>query len=215
MNWQMLKLIVQSVYGQYVSSGNLIDPDTGSPSALALLFHLVHSEIVGMPNEFPFLKADGSLTLTGTLTYLLTTSSPDLKNVYQVYGIYDNQAAVYVPNSDINVIPQDNTYSLKGKTICFAGNAPTSGTLNYQYKSMYMVKDASGNRKEFFENDTDVSVLDSSQINALIFGIGKYINWASDEAAQEKRKDVKEWSAQAMEALVLVQEQTNQLTTLL
>lgn len=211
--WTDLKSIVISLYGQYVGSGNLIETDAGSPSQLALIFDLVHNRIVNYPFELPCLKVTSTITLTGASSYDLSVLFPDLKSVYQIYGINANQESGYLSNYEGNIVPMDNAYTIKGKTLYFTGTAPATGTAYIQYKSKWMVKTAAGVRQKYFLNDDDVTVLDDE--NLLVFGAGQFINWQSDDAAKERRKEVKEWFNEAWNSLILHPEQTNQINSLL
>jgi len=185
MEYGDIKTIVQTMYGQYVGAGKLIEDTSGSPTALAVLFDLVHNRISNYPREWEFLKETGTLTLTGASSYNLVTTFPSLKSVYQIYGISTNQDSSYLPNYEANILPIDNSHSLRNKTLIFTGNAPQSGTATIQYKSKYMVKNAAGTRIQYFTKDTDTTVLDD--VNLLIFGIGEYIDWKADSKSQERR----------------------------
>lgn len=213
MNWTDLKTIIETLYPQYVGAGSLIEPTSGSPTNLAILLDLVHNRIANYPYEWPFLKVTSTFTLTGATSYNLATLFPDLRSVYQIYGINTNQDEQYLSNKDGNIFPITNAYTLKDKTLYFTGNAPTSGTATIQYKSKWMVKNAAGSRKKYFEDDDDVTILDDE--NVLVFGVGTFVNWAADDASQERRKEVKEWFLEAWNNLLLHPEQTNQVNSML
>jgi len=214
MAWADIKTYVQVNYGQYVGNGKLID-DSGSPSPLAILFDMVHNRISGSPQtEWPFLKETGTISLTGAASYNLATLLPGIRSVYQIYGINQNQDSTPLSNYEANITPIDSAHTLRNKTLVFTGSSP-SGTATVQYKSFYMVKDASGNRKRYFEDDTDVTVLDDADMNVLIFGIGEYINWSSDTLSQERRDEVRAWFKEAWENMRDTNEQSHQITSML
>ena len=216
MTWAEIKTMCQTIYGQYVGTGKLIDDsngDSSNPSSLALLLHLVNNRIASYPNEFNFLRETGTISLTGATTYNLKTLFPDLKNVYQVYGITSYQEHNYYPNSEANITPLDG-YTVKDNSLIFTGSAPT-GTASIQYKSKYMVKSSAGVRKMYFLDDDDYSVLDDSDINALIFGLVDFINWQSDSETGERKKEIKGWYTEAFNNLILNNKQSKQLNSLL
>lgn len=212
MTWEQLKTACQTIYSQYIGNGKLIDSDSGSPTQLALLVSLVHNKIANYSQEFEFLKVDGIITLTGANSYDLGVLFPDFKSLYQVYGVYDNQEATYYPNNEANITPCEG-YTIKGKTLYFTGSFKTSGTIKIQYKSKYLVKDIAGNRKKYFEDDTDYSVLDNE--NLEIFGIGEFVQWKADTKAKERRDDVKVWFKEAWEELLVDNVQTKQVDSIL
>ena len=215
MTWEEIKLAIQTIYGQYVGSGKLIDDtDNGStPSALAILVNLVHNRVVGYPAELNCLKETGTITLTGASSYNLKTLLPSLKSVYQVYGINDNQEQEPMGNLEANITPLSG-WTIKGDSLIFSGTAP-SGTATLQYKSKYMVKDSTGTRQQYFLADADYTVLDASDCNILIFGVGQFINWSSDEEAQNRKDQIKDWYNEAWTNLILHSSQTSQLHSLL
>lgn len=215
MTWEEIKLAIQTIYGQYVGSGKLIDDtDNGStPSALAILVNLVHNRVVGYPAELNCLKETGTITLTGASSYNLKTLLPSLKSVYQVYGINDNQEQEPMGNLEANITPLSG-WTIKGDSLIFSGTAP-SGTATLQYKSKYMVKDSTGTRQQYFLADADYTVLDASDCNILIFGVGQFINWSSDEEAQNRKDQIKDWYNEAWTNLILHPSQTSQLHSLL
>lgn len=215
MTWEEIKLAIQTIYGQYVGSGKLIDDtDNGStPSALAILVNLVHNRVVGYPAELNCLKETGTITLTGASSYNLKTLLPSLKSVYQIYGINDNQEQEPMGNLEANITPLSG-WTIKGDSLIFSGTAP-SGTATLQYKSKYMVKDSTGTRQQYFLADADYTVLDASDCNILIFGVGQFINWSSDEEAQNRKDQIKDWYNEAWTNLILHPSQTSQLHSLL
>ena len=211
MDWATLKTLISTIYGQYVGAGNLIEDSSGSPTHLALLLDLVHNRIAGYPNEWPFLKEQYTLTLTGATSYNLATLFPSLKSVYQIYDTNNQQEML--SNYDANIIPIQDGYTIKDKTLTFTGNPPTSGTFTIQGKSKWMVKDSAGTRKQYFTDDTNVTVLDD--INVLAFGVGQFVAWTSDDTAKEKRAEVGIWFKEAFANLLLTQEQTRQVNSML
>jgi len=214
MIYSEIKTVIQTIYSQYIGSGNIIESDSGSPTALALLLDLVNNRVLSYPYEWPFLKITGTLTLTGATSYDLTTLFPDLKSVYQLYGLNDYEEYDYLSNKDANISSNNRGYTIKGKTLYFSGNAPTSGTFNIQYKSKYMVETSAGVRQQYFLNDDDVSVLDSDDVNVLIFGLGQFVNWQIDNKDNTRRQEVSGWFKEAWSNLLLHNEQTNQLGSL-
>lgn len=219
MTWAQIKQMLTYEFGPYVGRG-FVNSDSGSPTELAYKVHLAHNIIMAHPYEWEFSKAVGTITLTGATTYNLKTLLPDLMSVYQLWGINQNQEQPYVPNYEANVIPQDG-YSLRGNTLIFSGNIPTAGTANLQYKSSYMVLDASGNRKQFFTDDSDTTVLDDADINVIIFGAGRFIRRKTDEPVLKTRygttrgKDEQADFEQALTNMMLRNKQSRQNTTML
>lgn len=63
--------------------------------------------------------------------------------------------------------------------------------------------------------DADYTVLDASDCNILIFGVGQFINWSSDEEAQNRKDQIKDWYNEAWTNLILHSSQTSQLHSLL
>lgn len=217
MTWADIKETCQVIYPQYVGDGNLIDDSNGdenSATSLALLIHLVHSRIVGYPYEFDFLKQDATITITGATSYDLSTEIPGFKSLYQVYGITENQASEYYSNAKANITPCSG-YTIKGNVITFTGSVPTSGTLMLQIKSSYMVKSSSGDRKKYFLADDDISVLNDADINVLIFGVGEFINWGADVAERDRKEEVRGWFTEARNNILLHNNQTNQVESML
>lgn len=209
MTYEEIKILAETLFGQYISKG-FINTTSGSPTAIALLLHLAGNRIAGMPEELECLKETGTITLTGATSYNFRTSYPDFRSVYQVYGINENQAHPFVPNYEANVIPAQ-AYSIRGITLYFSGTAPTSGTLRFQYKSQYMVKSAAGVRKRYFEADDDYSVLDDVDINALIFGLGDFVQWKTDIKSKDRKEEVKTWHAEAIQNIINFNVNTKQL----
>ncbi len=173
-----IKTRFQTLFPQYVGKG-FIESDSGSPTELALLADLANNDIASFPYEWEFLRQTGTITLTGATSYNLATLLPDLQSVYQIYGINQNQEHPVMSNYEANIASGDG-WSLRDKTLYFTGNLPTTGTITLQYKSKWMVKDSSGTRKQFFTNDSDVSALDDSDLPALLWGAGKYIELKGD-----------------------------------
>lgn len=216
MTWEQIKEVIQVMYGQYVGGGKLIDDtDNGStPSALASLINLVNNRIASYPIEFNFLKETGTITFTGSTSYNLRTLFPGLKTVLQLYGIDQYKEHEYFGNLEANITPLDG-WTVRGDSLICTGTAPTSGTGTIQYKSKYMVKNSAGTRQQFFLADDDYAVLDESDINALIFGVGQFINWNSDSETQDRKKEIADWFKEAWNNLVLCNKQTSQLHSLL
>jgi len=212
--WSEIKTNLLSIYGQYVGDGKLIESESGSPSQAAFLIDLIHNRIIGWPHEFEFLKENATITLPGTAEVDLASLLPDLKQVYQIYGILSNQESKFSPNYQANVIPTTGSYSLRNNTAYFTGTIPT-GTAQVQYKSKYMVKSAAGVRKQYFTDDDDYSVLDSSDLNVLYFGFGQFVNWTADDTAKERRRETAEWFKEAFTNLVLANKNTKQINSLL
>lgn len=198
-----LKTMAKTLYGNSVGAGNFIESDSGSPSQLAMFFHFIHSRIVGYPHTFPFCKIIGTITSTGATEYNLGTLFPDFLSLYQVFEIDENQEHTHFGNSDGNTTTVDG-WHLRNKMLIFTGTPPASGsTFKIQYKSQYLVESSAGVRKEFFEDEDDVSVLDIADVNVLIFGIGSYVNWNTDEVSKEKRLETKDWFQEAWTNLLL------------
>jgi hypothetical protein len=215
MLWSELKEVIGILFPAYIGSGKLIDDtDNGStPSALASLVNLVNNSISSYPLEFNCLRETGTITLTGATTYNLKTLLPGLKTIYQVYGIDQYKDHSFFSNNDANITPIDG-YTVRGDSLIFTGTAP-SGTVTIQYKSKYLVKNTAGTRQQYFLADTDYSCLDEDDINVLIFGVGKYINWNSDSESQERKEEVKAEYKDAFNNLILNNKQSNQLQSLL
>lgn len=214
-SWETLQSAIQALYVQYVGSGSVIENSSGSPTVEALLMDLVHNRIVGYPYDWDFLKVTGTLTLTGASSYNLKTTFPDLKSVYQIYGIQENQDQQYLPNYEANIVPTDNGFTLKGNTLVFTGNTPSGGSATIQYKSLYMVKDSGGTRKQYFTSTSDESVLESSDMNVLLFGFGQYVNWKSDSKSKEQRDNVAVWFKEAWQNLLMENKNTSQVHSML
>ena len=217
MTWADLKTLCQTIYGQYVGSGKLIDDSNGddtTPSSLAILMNLVHNRIIAYPKEFEFLKETSTITLDGSTSYNLKTLLPSLRSVYQIYGIDQYKEHQLFGNWEGNITPIDG-YLIRGDSLVFTGTAPISGTASIQYKSRYMVKSAAGTRKQYFLKDDDYSVLDDGDINVLIFGLVDFINWKSDTETGERKKELKDWYKEAWTNLILANKQTSQLHSML
>lgn len=213
MSWEDIKASINALYSQYVGSGNLIETDSGSPTQIAILMNLVHNRIINYPINWGFLKVTGTLTLTGASSYDLATLFPDLHSVYQIYDGTLFTEKGYVPNYEANVSPIQEAFTIKGKTLIFTGNVPTSGTLTIQYKSKYMVKTSAGVRQKYFLNNDDVTVLDDESL--LVWLLGEFINWVSDDTAAQRREEVRTWSKEAFNNLVLGNENINQISSML
>lgn len=213
MTWADLQTLLTYLYGPYVGN-DFINSSSGSPTELALLCQLANNRIATMPAvELECLKITSTITLTGATFYNLKTLFPDLRSVYQIYGINSNMDHPYRPNYESNVTPLEG-WTVKGKTLYFTGNAPT-GTANIQYKSQYLVESASGTRKLNFTADDDISVLDEADINALVFGVGEFVNWRVDTASQERKAEIKLWFKEAITNLGLTNVASHQLTSMI
>lgn len=212
--YESLKSTAIALYGAWVGSGALIESDSGSPTTLSLYFDFVNSEIAANSQDFEFTKETGTITLTGATSYNLSTLFPDLISVYQVYGINSNQEQQYFPNYEANLYPFQG-YTIKGNSLILTGENPSSGTLTIQYKSQYLVKNAAGTRKQYFENDDDYSVLDFADKNVLIFGIGEYITWKTDEQSAIQRDRVTGWYQKAFNNMLLRTNPSHQITSML
>jgi len=213
MQYSDIKTFLSNFYSPFIETA-YIDFDSATPSEGAIYLRMVNNRIVSKPFEFEFSKEIGSIPLTGSPTINLATSYPDLLTVYQVYGVNDNQQENFLPNNIANITPVQG-YSIRGKTLYFSENVPSSGTLHFQYKSQYMVKDASGNRKLDFAEDDDYSVLDEAHINLLLFGFGEFVNWKSDELSAGRRKQIMDWVLEAFGDVMSTNINTNQLDSLL
>lgn len=216
MTWESIKLALSTIYSAYIGSGKLIDDtDNGStPSALAILVNLVNNRISSYPAELNCLKEVGTLTLTGATSYNLKTLLPDLKTVYQLYGINENQDQDFYGNLEGNITASDG-YTVRGDSLIITGTAPTSGTASIQYKSKYLVKNASGTRQQYFLADDDYSCLDDDDINVLVFGVGQFINWNSDSESQDRKKEINDWAKEAFLNLLLTNKHSKQVKTIL
>jgi len=213
MTWEQIQESIAVLYGQYVGAGGFVESSSGTPTALALLANLLHNRILNYPQNFSFLKETTTFALTGATSYDLSVLFPDYRNLYQLFDANENKSFDFAPNYDANIIPLTDGYTVKGKILTFTGSFPTSGTIGIQYKSKYMVKDSTGVRKKFFEDDSDVTVLDDE--NLLIWGMGEYINWSADDSAKEKRQDVRGWFKEAWTNLFLDNENINQVGSML
>lgn len=213
MQWSELKQLISYVYAPYVDKG-FVNADSGSPTELAYLAHLVNMQIAGFAQDFDFEKVTGTLTLTGASSYNLKTLLPDLRSVYQMYGINENQDHPYLPNDEANITAGDG-WTIKNKTLYFTGNAPASGTASLLYKSNYLVINAAGTRKRLFEADDDESVLDEADIPVLVYGVGEFINWKANDDAKAKRQETHEKFLIAWDNLTKNNMATNQLSSMI
>ena len=197
--WSDIKTVCQTIYSRYVNKG-FIEMSSGSPTELAILVDLVHGQILDQPFEWDFLKEIGTITATGATTYDLKTLFPDFHSIYQVFGINDNQDHPFSPNYEANIVPADS-WTIRGNTLVFTGNAPSSGTFKIQYKSKYLVKNSAGTRKQYLEDDADYSVVSSR--NVLIYGVGEFVEWKADEASDRKQNFVHDKFVVALNNLLL------------
>ena len=213
MTWEELKLAIQVIYSTYVGSGKLIDDtDNGTtPSSLAILAYLACNRITNYPVEFDCLKVTSTISLTGASSYDLKTLFPDLKSVYQIYGINENQDVIYFSNKEGNITPIDGC-TIKGDTLIFTGVSPT-GTATIQYKSKYAVKTVADVRQKYFLADTDYTVFDDE--NLIVFGIGEFINWYTDSKEQDRKAEVHNWFLEAKNNLILHNKNTAQISSFL
>lgn len=214
LTYSQIKTSAIALYGTWIGSGGLIESDSGTPTTLALYLDFVHGTIAGFSQDWDFLQETGTITLTGASSYNLATLFPDLLSVYQIYGINENSEETFVSNSQANISPAP-AYTIRGNLLVFSGSAPTSGTLRIQYKSQYMVKDSSGTRKQFFEDDTDVSVIPFAHKNVLIFGLGEFVTWKTDEQSESFKKRIETWSASAFNKLLLHPTMSRQVLSML
>ncbi len=208
-----IKNQISALYDPYVSAG-FVSAVGGSPAQIGYFLRFINNRISAKPIEFEFLKQTSPITLTGASTYDLGTLFPDLYSVYQLFGTSPQQEAPYYPNYDGNVTPITG-YTLKGKTLIFTGNQLFNGSVNLQYKSKWLVKDADGNRKLDFTNDTDITVLDDNQVNVLIFGVGQFVNWKTDTVSSERKAEINSWFKEAFDDLVSYNPQTSSTHTML
>lgn len=209
MTWESLQNQALILYGKYVGSNSFVESDSGSPSDLALLFDMVNQEIAanpGMPEYFKR-KVGAEITLTGASTIDLRSEFPDYCGFYQFYGINEYRDQLNVSQSERNILRENQGYTVNNGILYLSDGFPTSGTYKIDYRSSYMVENSSGVRKEFFENDTDVSVLLPIHKRALLMGVGKYVNWKADNASKAQRNFILAEAAVAMETLFLHQEQ--------
>ena len=217
MTWEQIKLVCSTIYSQYVGSGKIIDDnngDTTTPSSLAIIMDLVSNSLASYPLDFDFAQETGTITLDGSTYYDLTTLFPGIKSVYQIYGINDNQDQEFFSNREGNITPYEG-YTIRGKKLYFTGTNPNGGTAKIQYKTNYLVKSAAGVRQKYFLNDDDYTVLDDDQFNYLIFSLVDYINWKSDSETKDRKDEIKEWKAEAWRNILLANQQTKQITSML
>lgn len=213
MVYSEIKTFLSNFYSPFVET-DFIDFDNGSPSEGALYLRMINNRIAAKPHEYEFCKEIGSVNLNGSSSINLANLYPDLLTIYQVYGVTDQQQANFLPNDTANIAPIEG-YSLRHKTLYFSGNIPSSGTLYFQYKSQYMVKDAAGNRKLDFEDDDDYSVLDEAFTNALLFGFGEFLNWKTDELSGDRKKKVSDWVTESLGDMMSLNSNTNQIGNLI
>lgn len=210
-----LKTIAQTLYGNSVGAGNFVESDSGSPSELAMLFHLIHGRIIGYPREWPFSKVVVTITATGASTYDLKTLYPDFLSLYQVFGINTNSEHEHYDNAEANITTIDG-WTLRDGVLTFTGTIPASGsTFSIQYKSQYLVETAAGVRQKYFLTGTDVSVLSEADINVLVMGIGSYVNWKTDEVSQDKRRETKDWFQEAWTNMLLREDVSRPITSMI
>lgn len=209
-----LKSTIKAMYGGWVGAGDFIEDSSGSPTDLALLLDLVNSEVASYPNEWEFMKEVYTITFDGSTSYNLRTLIPDFITIYQLYGINDNQEHPFYPNYEANIFPTDG-WSMRGDTLIFSGNEPTSGTAYIQYKSQYLVKNAAGTRKQFFEADTDYSILNPADIGILHFGVGEYIDWSINEKSNQKRNKISNKYEKAFQRMLLRNTNSRQIGSML
>ncbi len=216
MTYSEIKTACQTLYGNFVSSGGFVESDSGNPSELALLLHLMHGRIVGYPNEdFSFCQVTVTITSTGATTYNLKTLYPDFLTLIQVYGVNTNVEHQYYGNAEGNLTTLEG-WTIKNGVLTFTGTVPSAGsTFKIQYKSQYLVESSAGVRKRYFTEEDDVSVLSEADTGVIIFGIGAYVNWKSDEASSEKRKETKDWFQEAWTNMLLRKEVSRPLTSFL
>lgn len=199
--YESLKNSAQALYGSWIGAGALIESDSGTPTTLASYFDFVNSEIGAHPHEWKFLKETSTITLTGASSYNLRTLFPDLISVYQIYVTNSAQDFPNVSNYEANRLVLDG-YTIKGDLLIPGSNFPTTGTINIQYKSQYLVKDVDGNRKQFFEEADDYSVLEFADKNVLIFGLGEWVNWKTDEQSQAQKDKISEKYNKAFDSML-------------
>lgn len=215
MLYSEIKTAVQAVFGSYVKNGGFVESDSGSPSELAVLLHMVHSRVVAYPREYDFLLVPETITSTGATSYNLKTLFPDLLSVSQIWGLDVNRPHTHVGRQDGNFTEIRGWY-VKNKVLYFSGAVPTTGTIiKLDYKSQYMVLDSSGNRKKYFTEDDDESVLDEADINVLIMGLSNYVNWKVDEVSQNKRAETIDWFSEAWTNLTLRDDVSTPIDSLL
>lgn len=203
MEYSELKTTCQTLYGNNLGSGSFVESDAGSPSELALLFHLIHGRIIGAPKRWDFATIIGTITSTGASSYNLKTLFPGFLVLDQVFGLDANSESSYFGNMDANITPIDG-WTLRNKQLTFTGAIPPAGTIiQIQYITQYLVEDAAGTRKKYFTEEDDVSVIDDADINVLIMGIGELIEWKTDEVSSQKRKDTHNWFQEAWNNLFL------------
>jgi len=213
MTYENIKSQILILYGKYVKNNGFVEPDSGNPTEVALLIDLVHQEIAsnpGMPEYFKR-KVGATITLTGASTINLRTLFPDYAGVYQIYGLNDYVDQLNVSQGDRNLLKENQSYSVTNGILYLAEGYPTSGTLLIDYRSSFLVEDAAGNRKQFFTEEDDVSVLFPIHIWAILTGIGNYVNWKADNQSKAQRDFLQIKYNTALESLFLYNEQDNAL----
>lgn len=213
--YSTLKATAIALYGKWIAAGGVIESDSGSPTTLAIYFNFVNSMIAGYPHEWGFCKEVAEITLDGSSEYNLATLIPDYLSTYQVYGLNDYQEEPYLANDEANISASERGYTIRGSLLVPTGTPPTSGTLKVQYKSKYLVKNSAGTRKQYFEDDSDYSVLSSPDDNVLTLGIGKFVNYKIDERSKSQRDENRADFKEAWNSMILRNDQTNQITSML
>ena len=213
MTWENIKAQLIILYSKYAGTNGFIETESGNPTDLAMLVDLVHQQINSNPGNPDYFKrkVGQTVTLTGATSYDLRTLFPDYMGIYQVYGINDYEEQVNVSQGTNNLLRHNESYSVTNGVLYLAEGYPSTGTLKIDYKSAYMVEDSSGNRKQFFTDVTDVSVLLPNHIWVLLLGVGQYVNWKADNASKAQRDFVHTQFAIAEQSLFLHQEQENSI----
>lgn len=214
MTFETLKQYIDILYGDYVSDGNVISTTGSSPTPLALLLDLVHSDIMAHPEAWYFQREKGTINLDGSLTYDLNTLFPDANEFTQLYGVSEYKEEHNHGPNEGNITPFQG-YHIDNGVLTFNGNAPGSGTAYIDYISTFLVKDSSGNRKLYFENNDDVTVLKEAHKPVLIYGIGKIVNWKMDEVSQSKKQETISNYENAYNKMLLKGEHSRPLTSML
>ena len=213
MNWGDIKPQLILLYSKYVKNNGFVEPDSGSPTELDLLVNLVCQQLSsspGMPQYYKR-KVGATVTLTGASEINLKALFPDYTGIYQVYGINDYVSQTNVSQSDRNILLENQGYSVNNGILYISNGYPTTGTLKIDYRSGYMVEDSAGNRKQYFENDTDVSVLLPDHNWALLTGVGPYVNWKADNASKAQRDFIQTQFIIAQETMFLYNEQSESI----
>lgn len=215
MNWEALKSTLIVLYGKFVKNNGFVEPDSGSPTELAILVDMVHQEIAsnpGMPDYFKR-KIGAEITLTGASSIDLRALFPDYCGFYQLYGVNEYREQINVSQGDRNILLENQGYSVNNGILYLSDGFPTSGTMKIDYRSAWLVEDANGNRKQYFEDDTDVSVLLPNHLFVLQMGVGAYVNWKTDQKSKAQRDFVLGKAAVAMESLFLHTEQDKSINS--